>query len=1046
MAQLRLMESPRMIRISLAIVVSLGMALSARAAEFKVNGRTFTLPDGFTIELAAGPPLVDRPIVADLDEQGRLYVADSSGSNEKVQKQLVDRTHRIVRLEDTNGDGRYDKQTVFADRMMFPEGAMWRDGSLYVAAPPSIWKLTDTDGDGVADQRVEWFQGKTLTGCANDLHGPYLGPDGWIYWCKGAFAPQSYARPGKAPFSTRAAHIFRSRPDGTGIEPVMTGGMDNPVDVVFTPEGERIFTTTFLQNPGGGRRDGLIHAIYGGVYGKIHDVIDDHPQTGPDVMPILSHLGPAAPCGLTRYESEVFGTEFRDNLFACQFNLRKVSRHVLTRSGSAYVSDDRDFLSSTDLDFHPTDVHEDADGSLIVVDTGGWYKLCCPTSQLEKPDVLGAIYRIRKTGAKSLDDPRGRLLAWDSMTIDAKAALLRDDRPAVRRRAIALLAKEGNRAVATLSALALSASDGTNHDPRPDAVWALTRIESDEARSAVRAALGSDDATVRAVALQSISLYRDAKALPMLLKTIKSGSPMVRRLAVEAIGRIGDKTAVPALLDLAGERVDRPFEHAVIYALIEIDDPASTLPGIQRGEAGVRRAALIALDQMPGGGVRPEVVAADLASADRTTRETAAWIVGRHPEWGGALAGTLAMRLRSDKLTETDREELVTQLGRFAKSAEVERLLSAVLLDPKAAESSRVISLRAMSRAGLKEAPAGWVDALRPVLSSGTPLMKAEAVATARGLTVKGVKAEELGTALRQVAESVDLPVSVRVGALAAVPGGLASVSPALFAMLRDELNPDRPVATRLLASDVIAGAKLSREQLLELTDTLATAGPLEVGRLLAAYEASSDEALGLRLIGVLKRSTAVSALRPEMIRPRIEKYGAAVKRDADSLYAMLDVDASKQKVKLDELAASLPSGEIRRGQAVFNGTKAACITCHALGYVGGNIGPDLSRIGSVRADRDLLEAIVYPSASFVRSFEPVLVATKEGKSINGLVRKDASDEVVLTTGPNQEVRIARDEIEEMRPGTVSIMPAGLDQQLSRQELADLIAFLKSRK
>ena len=81
---------------------------------------------------------------------------------------------------------------VFADRMMFPEGAMFLDGSLYVSAPPSIWKLTDTDGDGVADERVEWFQGKTLTGCANDLHGPYLGPDGWIYWCKGAFAEQTH--------------------------------------------------------------------------------------------------------------------------------------------------------------------------------------------------------------------------------------------------------------------------------------------------------------------------------------------------------------------------------------------------------------------------------------------------------------------------------------------------------------------------------------------------------------------------------------------------------------------------------------------------------------------------------------------------------------------------------------------------------------------------------------------------------------------------------------------------------------------------------------
>src|SRR5690348_17217567 len=264
---------------------------SPRTHQVKLNGHTFTLPADFDIELAAGPPLVDRPIVADFDEQGRLYVADSSGSNDNVQKQLAEKPHRIVRLEDVDGDGRFDKSIVFADKMMFPEGTMWLEGSLYVAAPPSIWKLTDTDGDGVADVREEWFQGKTLTGCANDLHGPYAGPDGWIYWCKGAFAKQTYDRPGKSPFVTRAAHIFRCRPDGTGLESVMTGGMDNPVDVVFTPGGERIFTTTFFQHPGGGKRDGLIHAVYGGIYGKDHDVIydRDHKWTSPALMPVLTH-------------------------------------------------------------------------------------------------------------------------------------------------------------------------------------------------------------------------------------------------------------------------------------------------------------------------------------------------------------------------------------------------------------------------------------------------------------------------------------------------------------------------------------------------------------------------------------------------------------------------------------------------------------------------------------------------------------------------------------------------------------------------------------
>ena len=168
------MERWSLSRIFLAMVAAglTGLVAPSGGGEFKLGDRTLRVPDGFTIEPVAGPPLVDRPIAAAIDEEGRLYLTDSSGSNDNVQKQLAERPHRIVRLEDRDGDGRYETRTIFADRMMFPEGALWYQGSLYVAAAPSIWKLTDTNGDGVADQRVEWFQGKTLTGCANDLHGP----------------------------------------------------------------------------------------------------------------------------------------------------------------------------------------------------------------------------------------------------------------------------------------------------------------------------------------------------------------------------------------------------------------------------------------------------------------------------------------------------------------------------------------------------------------------------------------------------------------------------------------------------------------------------------------------------------------------------------------------------------------------------------------------------------------------------------------------------------------------------------------------------------
>jgi putative heme-binding domain-containing protein len=139
-----------------------------------------------------------------------------------------------------------------------------------------------------------------------------------------------------------------------------------------------------------------------------------------------------------------------------------------------------------------------------------------------------------------------------------------------------------------------------------------------------------------------------------------------------------------------------------------------------------------------------------------------------------------------------------------------------------------------------------------------------------------------------------------------------------------------------------------------------------------------------------------------------------------------------------------LADGDVRRGHAIFHSSKAACFACHQMGYAGGLVGPDLTRIGEIRTERDLLESIVFPSLSFVRSYEPVAVVLADGRTFNGVVRNDTSDEIRLATGPNQEARIARSEIEEIHPSTVSVMPAGLDKQLTTQELADLVAFLKN--
>src|SRR5690606_37601915 len=101
------------------------VARPVRAADEAAEAPVLHVPEGFSIELVAGPPLVERPITAAFDDQGRLYVAESSGSNDPVQQQLAERPHRIVRLEDADGDGRYDRRIVFAEGVMFPAGTMW---------------------------------------------------------------------------------------------------------------------------------------------------------------------------------------------------------------------------------------------------------------------------------------------------------------------------------------------------------------------------------------------------------------------------------------------------------------------------------------------------------------------------------------------------------------------------------------------------------------------------------------------------------------------------------------------------------------------------------------------------------------------------------------------------------------------------------------------------------------------------------------------------------------------------------------------------------
>ena len=146
---------------------------------------------------------------------------------------------------------------------------------------------------------------------------------------------------------------------------------------------------------------------------------------------------------------------------------------------------------------------------------------------------------------------------------------------------------------------------------------------------------------------------------------------------------------------------------------------------------------------------------------------------------------------------------------------------------------------------------------------------------------------------------------------------------------------------------------------------------------------------------------------------------------------------------KLEPLLAA--GGDIGRGRRIFFGEKVACYSCHTIGNQGGHVGPDLTGVGAIRSGHDILEAIVFPSASFVPGFEIYNVETKS-ETFAGVRGEDTADAVSLVTGPHAEVRIPRKQIVSIKPSNVSLMPEGLDESLSRSEFIDLLSFLQSQK
>jgi len=756
-------------------------------------------------------------------------------------------------------------------------------------------------------------------------------------------------------------------------------------------------------------------------------------------MPILAHLGAAAPCGLARLESDQLDADYKDNVLACSFNMHKITRHVLSKKGATFHSDFTDFLVSDNVDFHPTDVFEDADGSILVVTTGGWYKLCCPTSQLAKPDILGAIYRVRRKGSHKVEDPRGKELNWSTRTSQQLAETLNDERPAVARRTRQLLVKQGRQGVAALSQVIRESSD-PHH--RRNAVWALTWIKDDDARIAVRTALADENETVRQAALHSISVWQDKAAGPQLTKMLSRGPVHNRRAAAEALGRIGASASVSKLFEAVENCDNRPLEHSLIYAAMEIGDVKAIRDQLASASSSrVRRAAMIALDQVPGGDLPSSEVTAYLKSDDPILRETAWWIVDHHPEWADKLADYFRTIVQQE-LSDEAVAQLTSRLARFAVAESIQKVMGSQLQNDTTPSAMRLTILNAMTSSRQKPIPATWSKPLLMQLSSDQPNVLAAAVSAVK--TLSDAKLDEsFNKRLQELASDAARPPDVRLQAMLSLPAGSRNLDAATLAFVCGQMNVDQSVALRSLAVDVVTSTPLSVEQLQTVSDAIPTTGTMELQRLMMLFAKIKDEKVGLRLVAALDKCPAATSLFPDKLKQQLSGFGPTAFERAQPLIARIEKENGDKLTRVEAILALMPKADARNGHQVFKSSKASCLACHRRGYIGNNIGPDLNRIGQVRTERDLLESILFPNLTFVRSYEPVAIVTVDGKIYNGTIRDENGKELTLQLDAQKSVRIPIAKIEERKQGTVSIMPAGLEKQLTLQDLADLVKFLK---